>query len=136
MEGSTPTKRSLLLPLCLVLGIFGLLCILNKDRHSETVSLRQNVRLSNFLQENTNNPLSVKISNEYIERDGEPTWKYPWLISSEEGGQVLLAEPYRASKIYLENAVENISELKWILTTPDGTVLKEHSGVDSATFFF
>jgi len=71
--------------------------------------------------------LQVKITNKYIERDGDPSWAYPWLQSHNTKEQIVLAEPYRESTLFLTEIdgtpiTSSSVDFEWILCSPDGKV--------------
>mmetsp|Transcript_30141 Transcript_30141/g.38713 ORF Transcript_30141/g.38713 Transcript_30141/m.38713 type:complete len:635 (+) Transcript_30141:70-1974(+) len=141
-----PSALSATIPILLALGIF-VLCLLSADKKSS--SLKHGITLSKLNKVLTNDlsqpakvddannltskTIKVQISNEYIERDGMPQWKYPWLNSVEEEDQILLAEPYRENVFFVVVEDKTLATLsstffEWYIISPDGKTTEHHNG--------
>lgn len=71
------------------------------------------------------NILEIKVTNKYIERNGEPLWQYPWLRDPENPS--LLVEPHQPQTLYVRNSVPGES-YKWFIIAPDGKGYQEYEG--------
>eukprot|EP00638_Chattonella_subsalsa_P009523 CAMPEP_0117752828 /NCGR_PEP_ID=MMETSP0947-20121206/11857_1 /TAXON_ID=44440 /ORGANISM="Chattonella subsalsa, Strain CCMP2191" /LENGTH=591 /DNA_ID=CAMNT_0005571583 /DNA_START=328 /DNA_END=2103 /DNA_ORIENTATION=+ len=88
-------------------------------------------------------PIKARISNKYIQRDGEPSWKYPWLIPEDSNReQILLAEPHIRSEISIEaedKSLESsldLNRFEWFVISPEGKFLEHHSGSNALGIIF
>jgi len=139
---------SLLYPLLLTLILLGL-CLLSAQKYSNRQYPVDNSHLGNFAEIESLNAatsgqslLNLKISNIYIERDGDPNWQYPWLVSDNQEEQIILAEPFRESKIFItsDDGITPLSShdnnFEWQIFSLDGQTEQEYSGTNSLDIMF
>eukprot|EP00638_Chattonella_subsalsa_P009251 CAMPEP_0117750630 /NCGR_PEP_ID=MMETSP0947-20121206/10488_1 /TAXON_ID=44440 /ORGANISM="Chattonella subsalsa, Strain CCMP2191" /LENGTH=616 /DNA_ID=CAMNT_0005568845 /DNA_START=104 /DNA_END=1951 /DNA_ORIENTATION=+ len=136
-----------LLPLVIALSILGL-CFFSAHKTQTDGSIRTHVLTElmkieeNNVQSSEKASLNVKILNTYIERDGEPNWQYPWLISGDGEEQIILAEPFRESKLFItsDDGVTPLSShntnFEWRVVSSDGETVNKYSGTNSLDIVF